>query len=63
MSRFSNSGTGENHSRLSIWSKDSIRDVLEDPTMAYCLHNMPTPFCGDGIVQDGEVEGEKYFFA
>ena len=59
MSRYSNSGTKENHSRLSHWSKESIREILQDFRMSYCLHNMKTSFCGDGIVQSGEV---KNFF-
>jgi len=54
MSRYSNSGTKENHSRLSAWSKQSIRQILLDRRMSYCLHQMKTPFCGDGIIQNGE---------
>ena len=55
MSRYSNSGTRENHSKLSIWSKNSIQEVLEDPKMSYCLHHSKHKFCGDGILQQGEV--------
>ena len=61
MSRYSNSGTKENHSRLSAWSKQSIREILMDHRMSYCLHNMQHPFCGDGIVQDGEVKRFYHF--
>jgi len=54
MSRYSNSGTKENHAKLSFWSKQSIRQVLSDQRMSFCLHRVDTPFCGDGVVQDGE---------
>ena len=72
MSRYSNSGTKENHSRynrnfcyefsrririfyrLSQWSKESIQEILQDFRMSYCLHDMKSAFCGDGIVQPGE---------
>ena len=55
MSRYSNSGTRENHSKLSTWSKHSIQEVLQDPKMSYCLHQSRHKFCGDGILQAGEV--------
>ena len=55
MSRYSNSGTKENHAKLSFWSKQSIKQILLDQRMSFCLHRVDTPFCGDGIVQDGEV--------
>ena len=54
MSRYSNSGTKENHSRLSKWSKESIQEILQDFRMSYCLHDMKSAFCGDGIIQPGE---------
>ena len=54
MSRYSNSGTKENHSRLSKWSKESIQEILQDFRMSYCLHDMESAFCGDGIIQPGE---------
>jgi hypothetical protein len=56
MSRYSNSGIRENHSKLSHWSKKSIKEILQDPRMSYCLHKLNSPFCGDGIVQEGEVK-------
>ena len=55
MSRYSNSGTKANHAKLSFWSRQSIREILLDQRMSYCLHPMDTPFCGDGVVQEGEV--------
>ena len=59
MSRYSNSGTRENHSKLSTWSKHSIQEVLQDPKMSYCLHQSRHKFCGDGILQAGEVSDLK----
>ena len=58
MSRYSNSGTKENHAKLSFWSKQSIRQILLDQRMSFCLHRIDTPFCGDGIVQEGEVSSK-----
>ena len=55
MSRYSNSGTRENHSKLSVYSKISIQEILQDPKMSYCLHPSKHSFCGDGIIQEGEV--------
>ena len=58
MSQYSNSGIRENHARLSPMSKKSVRKILSDSRMTYCLHNVNSneaSFCGDGVVQDGEV--------
>ena len=62
MSRYSNSGTRENHSKLSTWSKHSIQEVLQDPKMSYCLHQSRHKFCGDGILQAGEVSDLKNIY-
>ena len=62
MSRYSNSGTRENHSKLSIYSKISIQEILQDPKMSYCLHPSKHSFCGDGIIQEGEVILKLFFF-
>ena len=61
MSRYSNSGTKANHAKLSFWSRQSIRQILLDQRMSFCLHPMNTPFCGDGVVQEGEVNLKYYF--
>ena len=29
--------------------------------MSFCLHRVDTPFCGDGVVQDGEVRFFGFF--
>ena len=58
MSQYSNSGIRENHSRLSSKSKKAVRKVLSNSDMNYCLHQInqnEASFCGDGIVQQGEV--------
>ena len=58
MSQYSNSGIRENHARLSPMSKKAVRKILSDSRMTYCLHNVNSneaSFCGDGVVQDGEV--------
>ena len=62
MSRYSNSGTKENHAKLSFWSKQSIRQILLDQRMSFCLHRIDTPFCGDGIVQEGEVSSKAAIY-
>ena len=59
MSQYSNSGIRENHSKLSPRSKRAVQKVLSDSRMTYCLHklnNNAAPFCGDGVVQNGEVK-------
>ena len=58
MSQYSNSGIRENHSKLSPRSKRAVQKVLSDSRMTYCLHNINSneaSFCGDGVVQNGEV--------
>ena len=59
MSQYSNSGIRENHSKLSPKSKKAVQKILSDTRMTYCLHeldNRVVSFCGDGVVQAGEVK-------
>ena len=59
MSQYSNSGIRENHSKLSLKSKKAVQKILSDTRMTYCLHeldNRVVSFCGDGVVQAGEVK-------
>ena len=63
MSQYSNSGIRENHSKLSPRSKRAVQKVLSDSRMTYCLHklnNNGAPFCGDGVVQNGEVKKKSF---
>ena len=63
MSQYSNSGIRENHSRLSPRSKKAVQKVLSDTRMTYCLHRINTneaSFCGDGVIQNGEVRETFY---
>ena len=63
MSQYSNSGIRENHSRLSPRSKKAVQKVLSDTRMTYCLHsinNNEASFCGDGVIQNGEVRESLY---
>lgn len=59
MSQYSNSGIRENHSKLSPKSRKAVQKILSDTRMTYCLHeidNRVVSYCGDGVVQAGEVK-------
>jgi len=62
MSRFSNTGIHVKHSKLSNMTKQSVSEILENDIMSNCLVSIPNPdMCGDGIVQENEVELSKVY--
>lgn len=54
MSRFSNTGRRINHELLSSCTKKSVVEVLEASHRTRCLREVARPYCGDGVVQEGE---------
>ncbi len=54
MSKYSNDGHKLNHEILSPCTRSLVRKNLDSETRVACLIKVDSPFCGDGIVQEGE---------
>ncbi len=54
MSKYSNDGHKLNHQILSPCTKRLVVQNLESHHRVGCLKKVDVPFCGDGIVQEGE---------